>query len=111
MGIFTDSNGDQLAFNGSNNESIGGWELNVESFHVYCSWEGGRELDRVQEEISRFEQLWYDLAPNVCVFEVPEAVQKKLLRYAPTSKPQWNPKVEFDKRKVGNFYIKEISTT
>lgn len=100
VGIFTDSNGDQLAFNGSNNESIGGWELNVESFHVYCSWEGGREFDRVQEEISRFEQLWYDLAPNVCVFEVPEAVQKKLLRYAPTSKPKWNPKVEFDTRPI-----------
>ena len=100
VGIFTDSNGDQLAFNGSNNESIGGWELNVESFHVYCSWEGGRELDRVQEEISRFEQLWYDLAPNVCVFEVPEAVQKKLLRYAPTSKPKWNPQVEFDTRPI-----------
>ena len=100
VGIFTDTNGDQLAFNGSNNESIGGWELNVESFHVYCSWEGGRELDRVQEEISRFEQLWYDLAPNVRVFDVPEAVQKKLLRYAPTSKPKWNPQVEFDTRPI-----------
>ena len=102
VGIFTDSNGDQLAFNGSNNESIGGWERNVESFHVYCSWEGGRELDRVCEEISRFEQLWYDIAPNVCVFEVPEAVQKKLLRYAPASKPNWNPQTEFDRRPVKN---------
>ena len=102
VGIFTDSNGDQLAFNGSNNESIGGWERNVESFHVYCSWEGGRELDRVCEEISRFEQLWYDIAPNVRVFEVPEAVQQKLLRYAPASKPKWNPQTEFDTRPVKN---------
>ena len=63
VGIFTDINGDKLVFNGSNNESIGGWEKNVESFHVYCSWEGGRELDRVEEEVSRFEQLWVvDLA-------------------------------------------------
>lgn len=100
VGIFTDTNGDQLAFNGSNNESIGGWERNVESFHVYCSWEGGRELDRVQEEISRFEQLWFDISPNVRIFEVPEAVQKKLLRYAPTSKPQWNPQTEFDTRPI-----------
>jgi SNF2 family DNA or RNA helicase len=100
VGIFTDSNGDQLAFNGSNNESIGGWERNVESFHVYCSWEGGREIDRVCEEISRFEQLWYDIAPNVCVFEVPEAVQQKLLRYAPASKPKWNPQTEFDRRPI-----------
>jgi SNF2 family DNA or RNA helicase len=100
VGIFTDNNGAQLVFNGSNNESIGGWERNVESFHVYCSWEGGRELDRVQEEISRFEQLWYDIAPNVKVFEVPEAVEKKLLRYAPASKPTWNPQTEFDTRPI-----------
>ena len=49
VGIFSDINGDNLAFSGSNNESISGWAKNVESFHVYCSWEGGRELDRVEE--------------------------------------------------------------
>jgi hypothetical protein len=96
VGIFTDCDGDKLAFNGSNNESIAGWERNVESFHVYCSWDGGRELERVQEEVSRFEQLWYNFSPNVRVFEVPEAVQKKLLRYTPPSKPTWNIKAEFD---------------
>ncbi|MEA5605260.1 DEAD/DEAH box helicase [Nostoc sp. UHCC 0252] len=98
VGIFTDSKGEKLAFNGSNNESIGGWERNVESFHVYCSWEGGRELDRVEEEVARFEQLWYDVSPNVRVFEVPEAVQKKLLRYAKFTKPDWNAQAEFDSR-------------
>lgn len=98
VGIFTDANGDQLAFSGSNNESLGGWEKNVESFHVYCAWEEGRELERVQEEIFRFEQLWHNLAPNVQVFEVPEAVQKKLLRYAPATKPTWDKRVEFDNR-------------
>ncbi|MEJ6488008.1 helicase-related protein [Nostoc punctiforme UO1] len=97
VGIFTDSKGEKLAFNGSNNESIGGWERNVESFHVYCSWGGGRELDRV-EEVARFEQLWYDVSPNVRVFEVPEAVQKKLLRYAKSTKPDWNAQAEFDSR-------------
>ncbi len=100
VGIFTDSNGDKLAFNGSNNESIAGWERNVESFHVYCDWEGGKELDRVEEEVSRFEQLWYDLAPNVRIFEIPEAVQKKLLHYAPISKPTWSMKAEFDTRRI-----------
>lgn len=98
VGIFTDSKGDKLAFNGSNNESIGGWERNVESFHVYCSWEGGKDLARVEEEVARFEQLWYDVAPKVRVFDVPEAVQKKLLRYAPATKPNWNVQTEFDSR-------------
>ncbi|MEG3881854.1 SNF2-related protein [Microcoleus sp. herbarium7] len=90
VGIFTDSKGAQLAFSGSNNESLSGWESNVESFHVYCAWEGGRDAERVCEEIFRFEQLWNDLSPNVRVFEVPEAVKNKLLSYAPSSKPVWN---------------------
>jgi len=107
VGIFTDSKGEKLAFNGSNNESIGGWERNVESFHVYCSWEGGRELDRVEEEVARFEQLWYDISPNVRVFEVPEAVQKKLLRYAKSTKPDWNAQAEFDSRPLTKIELTE----
>ncbi len=100
VGIFTDGAGDQLVFNGSNNESMGGWQANIESFHVFLSWEGGRDLERVQEEIGRFEQLWQNQSPRVCVFEVPEAVQKKLLRYAPITKPDWQPQTEFDTRPV-----------
>ena len=96
VGIFTDCNGAQLAFSGSNNESLSGWESNVESFHVYCAWEGGRDAERVSEEIFRFEQLWNNLSPNVRVFEVPEAVKNKLLKYAPSSKPVWNRESEFN---------------
>ncbi len=98
VGIFTDANADQLAFNGSNNESVSGWQTNTESFHVFCAWEGGRDLERVQEEILRFERLWDNQLPNVRVFEIPEAIQKKLLRYAPSSKPTWEQDQEFDAR-------------
>ena len=70
----------------------------MESFHVYCAWEGERDFDRVQEEVYRFEQLWHNLAPNVKVFNIPEAVAEKLLRYTPSTKPTWNQKVEFDTR-------------
>lgn len=89
VGIFVDANGDRVAFSGSNNESLGGWEKNVESFHVYCDWEGNRDLERVNEEAYRFEQLWNDLSPNVKIFEIPEAVKQKLLRYVPNSQPVW----------------------
>jgi hypothetical protein len=98
--IFTDAEGQQIATNGSNNESGGGWENNIESFHVYCSWEGDRDLQRVQEEVSRFEQLWHDLMPNVRTFDVPEAVKRKLLRYAPRSKPIWSQETEQDTRSL-----------
>lgn len=98
VGIITDANGDQLAFSGSNNESIGGWQANIESFHVYLAWEGGRDLERVQLEIVRFEKLWTNQMPGVRVFEVPEAVKHKLLRYTPSTQPTWNPQAEFDTR-------------
>jgi len=100
VGIITDANDDRLAFSGSNNESIGGWEANIESFHVYFGWEGGRDLERVQLEMSRFDKLWDNKLPNVRVFEVPEAIQKKLLRYAPTTKPIWSQQSEFDTRSL-----------
>ena len=100
VGIITDANGDRLAFNGSNNESIGGWQANRESFHVFFSWDGGRDLERVQHECDRFERLWKDELPNVRVFEIPTAVKQKLLRYAPTQKPDWNRQAEFDDRPI-----------
>ncbi len=108
VGIFTDSRGNQLVFHGSNNEFVGGWEANIESFHVFCSWDGDRDLERVQEEVIRFEQLWHDGLPNVQVFEVPEAVKQKLLRYAPLTKPSWNRQ---EKVEIQSIPVKpEIST-
>lgn len=98
VGILLDSQGDKIAFSGSNNESLAGWENNVESFHVYCSWEGDRDLERVQEEIFRFDQLWDNSAPNVQVFDIPEAVKNKLLRYSGDRPPTWTPQSEFDTR-------------
>ncbi|MGL5806669.1 MAG: helicase-related protein, partial [Xenococcaceae cyanobacterium] len=100
VGIFTDNRGDRIVFSGSNNESLSGWESNIESFHVYCSWEGGRDLERVNEETYRFEQLWNDLSPNVRIFEVPEAVKKKLLSYTPANKPNWNREEEIQIAKL-----------
>ncbi|MBU6185762.1 MAG: DEAD/DEAH box helicase family protein [Cyanobacteria bacterium REEB444] len=98
VGIITDAMGDRLAFNGSNNESSSGWEANIESFHVYQSWDGGKDLKRVEFETTRFEQLWHNQMPNVRVFEVPEAIKKKLLHYAPSQKPNWKREAEFDTR-------------
>ncbi|NET50748.1 MAG: DEAD/DEAH box helicase family protein [Merismopedia sp. SIO2A8] len=96
--IFTDAEGHQLATNGSNNASSSGWRFNIESFHVFCSWENQRELARVQEEVVRFEQLWSDIMPNVRVFDVPDAVRRKLLRYAPQQRPAWSPQDELNHR-------------
>jgi SNF2 family DNA or RNA helicase len=94
VGIFTDINGDRIAFSGSNNESLAGWENNVESFHVYCDWEDQREFDRVQAEADRFEQLWQNQSPNVRIFDLPTAVKNNLLQYQPASRPSWHQQQE-----------------
>ena len=94
--IFTDAEGHQLVTNGSANESAGGWDYNIESFQVACSWEGTRDLARVQEEVVRFERLWTDQMPRVRSFAMPEAIRQKLLRYSPGHCPTWTPQQEFD---------------
>ena len=100
VGIFTDADGNKLVFSGSNNESVAGWEYNVESFHVYCGWECGRDGERVDEEVTRFDRLWHGLAPNVSIFDLPEAVLRKLLTHAPKSIPDWSQQIEFDLDKI-----------
>jgi len=109
-GIITDAQGNQIAFNGSNNESMGGWYANVESFHIYCSWEGGRELERVELERDRFLQLWQNKMPNVRLFDIPEATKLRLLRYLPSQKPQWTPELETDRRPVPPEQLPEVET-
>jgi len=94
VGIFTDHQGDQLAFSGSNNETLSGWEHNIESFHVFCAWEGGRDASRVQEEVSRFEKIWVNQNERIRVFEIPEAIRHKILHYAPQKPPSWHPNDE-----------------
>ncbi|WP_319421500.1 DEAD/DEAH box helicase [Pleurocapsa sp. FMAR1] len=112
VGVFTDSKGDRLAFSGSNNESLGGWESNVESFHVYCGWEGDRDLERVNEEAYRFEQLWNDMSPNVKIFDIPEAVKQKLLRYTPNSQPVWKreDEIQNEHRNAGILPARDLPT-
>ncbi len=48
--------------------------------------------------MSRVDKLWDNKLPNVRVFEVPEAVKRKLLRYTPTTQPAWDRQNEFDQR-------------
>ncbi len=83
VGILTDLDGNQLAFSGSINETAAGWLFNRESFQVFCSWFGGRELEHVQSEVKAFAQLWEDRCTSVRVFDFPEAAKAKLLKFLP----------------------------
>ena len=85
VGIITDAEGNRLSFSGSINETANGWINNRESFHVHCSWEGGRESKHVLDEVEAFDRLWEDRAASTKVFEFPEAAKTKLLQFLPSS--------------------------
>ena len=82
-GIVTDRGGDQLAWNGSLNETAAGWRHNWESINVYTSW--GLEPKRVTDEEANFARIWADKAKRVIVLDTPEAVRRDLMRFMPDS--------------------------
>ena len=82
-GIVTDRAGDQLAWNGSLNETAAGWRRNWESINVYSSW--GPEPQRVSDEEANFARIWADQAKRVIVLDAPEAARRDLMRFMPDS--------------------------
>jgi len=88
-GIFTDADGDQIAFSGSSNESVSGWIKNYEVFHVFRSWDGTSIY--IKEESARFDRLWKGTEPDWVAMPIPEAARKKLLRFKPSSAPTRDP--------------------
>jgi DNA phosphorothioation system restriction enzyme len=91
FGVFTDSQGNQMSFNGSYNDSIQGMR-NYESIKIFRSWEPAF-ANLVQADAERFEKLWNNLDPNVRVFDLPEAAHEKILRLRsgerPYAEPDW----------------------
>lgn len=91
FGIFTDSEGNQVSFNGSYNDSIQGLR-NYESIRVFCSWQTAF-APLVQADAERFKRLWNNQDPNVKAFDLPEAAREQILRLRtgerPYPKPDW----------------------
>lgn len=83
VGVITDVEGNRLSFSGSINETENGWLNNRESFHVHCSWEGGREWKHVADEVEAFAKLWEGRALSVRTIDFPEAEKERLLEFLP----------------------------
>lgn len=91
FGTFTDAEGNQVAFNGSYNDSIQGTR-NFESITIFQSWEPKFSVI-VQQITDRFERLWNNAEPNVRVYDLPEAAREQILRLRtderPYKEPEW----------------------
>lgn len=88
-GIFTDAEGDQIAFSGSVNESATGWKKNYENFSVYFSWNETKAY-LAQVRIN-FDRLWRGTERDWIALDIPTAVRDELLRYRPYEPPVVDP--------------------
>ncbi len=70
-GIFTDEDGDHVAFSGSSNETAGGLVENFESVDVFRSWNDPDR--RVAQKIADFDSLWENTTPGLQVIDFTSA--------------------------------------
>ena len=94
IGIFMDSEGNTVAFTGSQNETLRGLVANFESIDVYWAWDDPHK--RVQRKIDNFQRLWNNLTPRLNVLDFPVAAKQKLLAYKSTSLPYLAPEALTD---------------
>lgn len=79
FGIFTDTHGNQLSFNGSYNDSQHA-DLNYESIKTFKSWVP--ELAHfVAEDQARFDRLWSGSDPRVRIYNLPAAIRDKIVKF------------------------------
>lgn len=81
MGILTDSDGNQIAFSGSMNESDNAFYGNYEAIDVFCSWTDDHDKECVYQKSLAFKAIWEDFEPGIQTLEFPEAAKSKLLEY------------------------------
>ena len=79
LGMFWDSRDDAVGIEGSNNETLAGWDSNIESLSVRRSWLD--QEDWFPATVAELDQLWQG-SPHSRSYPLPEAVRQELLSYA-----------------------------
>ena len=85
IGVFFDSDGDVVSFEGSVNETGRAWANNIESFKPSISWGDESDRRRVDDDKKRFEKFWTNTAKRTRVVDLPTAVKDMLLKMRPRS--------------------------
>ena len=89
VAIFEDFESNKLSFNGSNNETYAALNNNFEQFDVFNNWnsESKKHLDNHQQI---FDSFWNEKINSYNIMSIPEAVEKKLISYAPKTFAELN---------------------
>lgn len=85
IGIFVDRDGNQVAFNGSSNETASALVDNFESIEVFRSWETS-DSNRVARIAEDFASLWAGDTPNMELFDFPELGKERLQKLAESAR-------------------------
>lgn len=99
IGVFTDEEGNHVAFTGSANETVGGLVDNFESIRVFWSWDDSH--GHVTEEISNFEALWSNQTSGLKVLEFTKVSHELLRKYQLGHRPD-----QFDERAKSRIAVK-----
>jgi len=93
FGIFRDRYGRRVSFSGSYNDSIKG-SFNYESIKVFNSWNFALKTF-VEQDSDRFEKLWSNRDFNVKVYEIPNAIKEKIIKFRKDKDRPYKPKGSF----------------
>lgn len=94
FGIVEDEVGDRLVFRGSGNETAQALSANLEQLEISLSWQDAEGCEYYRQE---FERLWRNEHPYVFTLPLPEAVQQRLVRYAPKEPPVQEPRTDVER--------------
>lgn len=84
IGVFTDQSGESIAFYGSANETVNAFYNNYETLTIGTSW--GAAASLVEEYRRHFNLLWADKESGVRVFDLPIAIEERIIRAFQKSK-------------------------
>ena len=84
FGIFADTEGNEVAFNGSMNLTASGLTKNIEAIDTICSWHSNEVRERIMGYHDDFESIWENRNPDIMVFPADEFCNRILVTY-PTS--------------------------
>ena len=109
VGIMADNEGNKISFSGSVNESALGWGANIEEFKVFRNWMPAQREYLLLDEV-KFENYWGGKNKRIKLIDIPEAINKKLIEFAPKNEDELNEvilKFKRDNADETSYSIKE----
>lgn len=88
VGIVEDAEGNQISFSGSNNESLAAWLENIDRFKTFRNWGDTFEKNSFKSDYNDFMNFWNGKAKRTIIYDLPEAIEKQLIKIAPRNQTE-----------------------